>query len=136
MKRFANRCSDAEQARIIETLAEVFPRVIPLGWHQFGHDDYYNCRWLESTDGMRVCVEVEFVDEALWLHVSFSRKTRDPSYFDMVRVKETFIGAERKAIMVLPKRSEHYSFAKHCLHWYSPLDSDPLPDFRGEGGGL
>lgn len=137
MKRFANSCSEAEQARIVEAFTEAFPRILPAGWAPWGSEnDYYNCRWMLSTDGLKVAVEVEFIDDALWLHVSFSRRDRDPSYFDITRVKETFIGAERKAVMVLPKQSEHYNFAKHCLHLYSPLDRDPLPDFRAENGGL
>lgn len=136
MKRFATSCSPAEQERIVETFQRVFPRVLPAGWGQFGPDEYYNSRWLVSSDGLKVCVEVEFIDEALWLHCSFSRQGKDPNYFDMTRVKETFFGADRKAIMVLPKRDEHFSFAKHCLHLYSPLDGDPLPDFRAECGGL
>jgi hypothetical protein len=136
VKRFANSCSEQERARIVAVFAEVFPRVIPAGWSQWGDDDYYNCRWLLSTDGLKVCLEAEFIDDKLWLHASFSRRDRDPNYFGMTRVKETFIGANRKAIMVLPKREEHYSFSKHCLHLYSPLDGDPLPDFRAEDGGL
>lgn len=136
MKRFANTCSPVEQGRIIAAFTEIFPRVIPAGWSQSGPDEYFNCRWLESSDGMRICLEVEFVDEALWMHLSFSRRDRDPNYFDMTRVKDLFIGANRKAIMVLPKRDEHYSFAKHCLHLYSPIESDPLPDFRAQDGGL
>lgn len=137
MKRFATQVSESEQARIVATLTEVFPRVLPTGWSPIaGSDDFYNCRWLTSSDGLRVCAEVEFIDADLWLHLSFSRRDRDPNYFDMTRVKDTFVGADRKAVMVLPKRSEHYNFAKHCLHLYSPLDRDPLPDFRAENGGL
>lgn len=136
MKRFATQVSEAEQDRIVADFAEVFPRVLPAGWSQVGANDYSNSRWLESSDGMRVGFEIEFIDADLWLHVSFSRRDRDPNYFDMTRVKETFFGADRKAVMVLPKRSEHFNFAKHCLHLYSPLDRDPLPDFRAHDGGL
>jgi hypothetical protein len=137
LKRFANSCSEAEQKRIVDMFAEVFPRIVPAGWLPWGaENDYYNCRWMLSTDGLKVAVEVEFIDDALWLHVSFSRRDRDPNYFDMQRVKDTFVGVDRKAVMVLPARHEHYNFAKHCLHFYSPLDRDPLPDFRAKDGGL
>ena len=50
--------------------------------------------------------------------------------------RDLFIGRERKAIMVLPSESEHFDHHKHCLHWFSPLDRDPLPDFRHPTGGL
>ena len=137
MKRFATDLTEAERSTLLEAFGACCPRVIPAGWNPIhGMGDFWNCRWLQSTDGLRICFEVEYVDTSLWIHVSFSRRERDPNYFDMTRVKELFIGADRKAIMVLPAQAEHYNFAKHCLHFYSPLDSDPLPDFRGPGGAL
>lgn len=135
MKRFANECSEAEQDRIIATFAEIFPRVLPADWICFDAN-YFNSRWLRSTDGLKVCCEVEFNDSDLWLHVSFSRQDRDPSYFDMKRVKDMFVGPSRKAIMVLPSKEEHYNFHKHCLHFWAPIDRDPLPDFRTASGEL
>jgi len=93
-----------------------------------------------SSDGIKVIAEVEMQlhDATLdpWIHVSFSREDRMPDYADMKRVKDRFIGKKRKAIMVMPPESEHYNFHKHCLHWFSPLTRDPLPDFRAKGGQL
>lgn len=141
MKLFVTELTTFEQNRVVAALESVFPRVLPVGWRGWGADDFFNARWMISSDGLKVCCEVEMQEHEdgkrdIWLHVSFSRPDRDPSYFDMTRVKETFVGAHRKAIMVLPKREEHFSFAKHCLHFYSPLEADPLPDFRAECGSL
>jgi hypothetical protein len=45
-----------------------------------------------------------------------------------------FVGSARKAVMVLPAEEEHVNIHPFCLHLYSPLDRDPLPDFRMNGG--
>lgn len=102
-----------------------------------------------SDDGIKVIAEVEVQEERLrfsalgrsmkheyWLHVSFSREDKVPSYDDMVRVKEKFIGAERKAIQVLPAEREHFNHHPFCLNIFSPLSHDPLPDFRTADGKL
>jgi hypothetical protein len=137
MKRFATEVSDAERARMLEVFDALCPIVLPAGWSPIpGMSNFWNCKWLQSSDGLRVCLEVEFIDEHLWLHLSFSRRDRVPNYFDMTRVKELFVGDERKAIMVLPPKDEHYNHAKFCLHFYSPVDRDPLPDFRAANGGI
>jgi len=137
VKSFASELSDGEQDAVAQQFAAVFPRVLPADWRPITEmGEFWNARWLKSADGLKVAFEVEFNDGQLWIHVSFSRRYRDPSYFDMVRVKEVFFGHDRKAIMVLPKRDEHYNLHAHCLHLYSPLTKDPLPDFRTHGGQL
>lgn len=70
------------------------------------------------------------------MHLSVSRTNRDPSYFDLKRVKELFIGRQRKAVQVFPPEAEHYNHHPYCLHLFAPIDRDPLPDFRHESGAL
>lgn len=76
------------------------------------------------------CVER---DGRRWVHVSYSRPRRLPSYDDLVLVKERFIGPDRQAISVHPRRDEHVSLHPHCLHLWHCLDGDGLPDFRHMG---
>lgn len=74
------------------------------------------------------------LDDQDWLHVSISRMDRLPDYADLKCAKEGIIGAERKAIQVFAAASEHINDHEHCLHLWSPLGNDPLPDFtRGNG---
>lgn len=134
MKRPHDTLTEDEMRRIEAAFAEVSPRVLPSDWTR--GDDYVNAAWYRSRDGLRVCAEVEAHEAALWLHVSVSRGDRDPSYFDLKRVKDLFIGRDRKAIQVFPPASEHYSYHPHCLHLWSPLTRDPLPDLRNAEGGL
>jgi hypothetical protein len=70
-----------------------------------------------------------------WLHVSASRVDRIPSYSDMTRVKNAFIGVHRTAYSVWVPASEHVNIHPNCLHLWAVLEGDdPLPDFtRGTG---
>jgi hypothetical protein len=134
MKIPIDQLDEHSQKRIEAAALELFPRVLPPRWRQF--EDYANAGWWIRDDGLKVCCEVESQDGKLWLHVSLSRAESDPSYLDMTQVKALFVGAGRKAIMVLPERENHYNFHAHCLHMWTPLEGDPLPDFRREDGAL
>lgn len=74
------------------------------------------------------------LDGRRWIHVSFSRRDRMPSYDDVVLVKRLFIGRDRKAIQVHVPESEHVNIHRYCLHLWHCVDGDGLPDFRARGG--
>ena len=97
----------------------------------FGAVDYLKA-W--SHNGMSVMASVGvYDDEKEWLHVSVSRKSRIPSYEDMVMVKRDFIGDDKKAISVLPEKEYHVNIAKNCLHLFYSADN-PLPEFSNKKG--
>jgi hypothetical protein len=128
----ASELAEPDLARITCLRDGLFPRILPAAWSML--EDYLNAAHFMSADGLGVIAEVELHDDEAWLHVSFSRRNRMPSYEDMARVKALFIGDDRKAIQVLPAKSEHVNLHPYCLHLYSPIDRDPLPDFRRVGG--
>lgn len=70
-----------------------------------------------------------------WTHVSFSRRSRMPSYQDMALVKAVFIGPDKDAVMVLPRRSKHVNIHEYCLHLFT-TDDMPLPDFTQGTGSI
>jgi hypothetical protein len=72
-------------------------------------------------------------DGKRWMHVSCSRPNRLPTWDDLRRVKDVFIGKNRKAIQVMPPASEYVNIAKFALHLWCCLDGDGLPDFRTAG---
>jgi hypothetical protein len=130
----ANELSPSDVSRVECLRDSLFPRVLPSSWQLL--EDYSNAAHYMSGDGLGVIAEVELHDGDAWLHVSFSRRSRIPSYEDMARVKSLFVGDDRKAIQVLPAKTEHFNLHPFCLHLYSPIDRDPLPDFRRKDGGL
>lgn len=143
MKIMATELNAAEREICFALSQQVVPRVIPADWRIV--ERHPNALICDSTDGLRVILEVEGQIEVpglredavdFWLHLSVSRRDRVPSYFDQKRVKALFIGRQQKAIMVFPPESEHYNHHAHCLHLFSALTRDALPDFRAPGGQL
>lgn len=81
-----------------------------------------------------ICTAHVYGDGKRWMHVSFSRPDRIPTWADLRKVKDTFIGLERLAVQVFPRQSEYVNLHKYVLHLWSCLDGDPTPDFRVDGG--
>lgn len=94
-----------------------------------------------ASDGLLVLISIEldvFSGRGTndWLHASFSRKDRIPTYSDMRRVKGAVFGPNRMAVQVFPKQSDHYSLHQYCLHlWGCLTDEHYLPDFLSHKGG-
>ena len=86
-----------------------------------------NCQW------MLILVSIATYEDRLWLHVSYSLANSIPSYEQSCWVKKNIVGADRKAIMVFPQEAEHCNLHSNCLHLWSCLEADPLPDFRTMG---
>jgi hypothetical protein len=143
MKRFANDCSEAEQARIIAAFALEQRRVLPAGWMLNPAGDFYNSACWDHRAGIRVIQEVELHDDGkLWLHVSTSLHGRTsgknaavPAWKDVRVIKDAFIGPDRKAFLVLPADGEYFSMYE-VLHLFHCLDGDPVPDLRHATGQL
>lgn len=82
-----------------------------------------------SRTRMIVVWSVENRDGDDWLHVSFSYKDKMPTYGDMVKVKNLFVG-DRNAYMVFPTSATHVNTHKYCLHlWCNLTNPQPLPEF-------
>lgn len=106
---------------------------LPADWKQID-PIFPNAKTYISFDGLRVIVTDEIHDGQLWQHVSISRKNRLPTWQDIRRVKDLMIGADEKAIMVLPKQAEYVNAHPYCMHLFCNRFNDPLPDFtRGAG---
>lgn len=82
-----------------------------------------------DIEGLFVISSEEIHDGQTWQHVSMSRQSRMPNYDDLTKVKRLFIGDDRKAIMVFPEADKHVNIHPFCLHLYSCLTADPLPEF-------
>ena len=82
-----------------------------------------------TFNGLLIFASVaEYDDGNEWLHLSFSRKSKIPTYDEMTRIKRDFIGEDKKAVMILPEKENYVNIAKNCLHlFYSK--HNPLPEF-------
>jgi hypothetical protein len=114
---------------------------LPRGWRQEHFRSILLPEWqplqstedgasYESSDGLCVIVSADVeLDGKRWLHVSCSRKDRLPSWNDLRRVKDLFIGMSRTAVQVLPRQEKYVNVHPRVLHLFTCLDDDPLPDF-------
>lgn len=76
-------------------------------------------------------------DGETWLHVSVSRPNKYPTYEELKRVKEIFVGADRDAIQIFPKKRDHVNIHNYCFHLFSCLNRNGiLPDFTHGTGSI
>lgn len=73
------------------------------------------------------------LDNKHWIHLSLSRPNKYPTYDEIKRIKEIFIGNE-KAIIIFPKDSNFVNLHPYCFHLWSCLDCDIIPDFDRNTG--
>lgn len=89
-----------------------------------------NSVWLyNERRSLGVIISYQLVGENTWLHLSVSHTKRIPSHNELKEVKFIFFG-DKKAIEVFPGKEEYIEDHPNCLHLYTCLDFDPLPDFR------
>ena len=60
-----------------------------------------------------------------WFHVSVSRSDRLPTWQEIVKVKNEFMGEDREAYQVIPRVEDHINIHQFCIHLLSPLDQKP-----------
>lgn len=119
----------AERDSILR-LNEILPRILPARWVPIEGPVYGQLAFVNRTERLTViCTAAPYQDKRWWLHFSISHPTRIPTWDELVRAKELFIGVERKAVQVFAPRSEWVNQHPHCLHLFCCLSEDPLPDF-------
>jgi len=93
--------------------------------------------WQNKTLGLHVIESVhKELDGKSWKHVSVSRRSRIPSYEDLVLVKKQFIGEDKTAYQIFPKASHHVNIHPYCLHLWHCIDGDVTPDFTHGTGSI
>ena len=112
-----------------------WPVVLPADWREL--ERRADGAAYLSSDRLRViCSVAREADGKRWLHVSLSRAHKVPFWADVRRVKDLFIGPDRKAIQVLPRAAEYVNIHPHTLHLFCCLEGDTLPDFTHGTGSL
>lgn len=116
-------------SKIVDTIVAVD---LPKGWRVL--DAFEDGARFLSQDNMRVLVTVDIEEDGhVWMHMSLSRRKSLPSYEDMKIVKKIFVGDDAVAIQVFPAKKDHVNLHPNCLHLWSCLTGNPLPEFnRGE----
>ncbi len=129
-----------EQLEAIRQKAHVDPAIVrgvlarvPPCWKMQCHQEQAAIFW---CSGIQVILSVvKYEDDRIWLHVSLCGRTGPgdyhlPSWEDVKRVKNDFIGSDRWAYQVFPNEREYINQNPHVLHLYALLEGEPaLPDF-------
>jgi len=99
----------------------------PPGWERTSHA-WFQHRF-RSPDGLLVITTQDTEPDTgrSWLHVSFSRSDRMPTYDDLQLVREHFIGTDRLCLQVFPREEHYVNLHPHCLHLWCP-EFELLPD--------
>ena len=114
------------------------PVVLPPGWRA-DHFAYSHplagLKCYHHNTGLAVLFSADpFLEPGkTWLHASASCRKRVPTYDELKRVKEVFIGPNLQAIQVFPVESKHINIHPYCLHLWACVEGDGLPDFGREG---
>lgn len=113
------------------------PRVLPAGWSIRASGSVYAPKFYTrgtSQQALLVAMSAMRHDtHGAWLHVSASYADRVPTWATMCELKDLFIGPDRVAIQLHPRRAAHANLHPHCLHLWARLDADAAPDFRTMG---
>jgi len=113
-----------------QTLLGLSPKL--LRWDPQRHPDF-GVVWVRVPDDLRVLESLERHNGEEWLHVSASYATRLPTWEEMRQVKDTFIGKDREAYMILPPEERYVNDHPYVLHLWCCVDGPVLPDFRRFG---
>ncbi len=126
-----NFISDDKEKQIIECKIKSGKPRLPLTWKLIEEkEDGYMYR---HNSGLLVIISDNKEDDNnIWRHVSFSRKNRIPSYDDLKMVKNLFL-KDKKAFQIFSKDNNYVNIHKYCLHLWTCLTDDPLPEFSKNG---
>lgn len=119
------------------TVAQICPRVIPASWgvHEvipitgtFETVPGWRWRWRGAGRRLSVIMSVEdYRDGGIWWHVSLAHPHRNPTWNEIVEVKETFIGPEVPVMHLIPPRSRWLDCGTNTFHLWHRLDGDTYP---------
>jgi len=98
-------------------------KTVTKNWYETGSPYPYNSRmWKHKTIPLYVIWSIATTNiGSRWHHLQITHNDRIPSYDDLIKVKNEFLGYEIEAYQVLPKKSDYVNICDKCLHIWSPL---------------
>lgn len=79
--------------------------------------------WDHKVTNIRVLRSISLLEnKEWWIHVSVSRPDRLPTWEEMNKVRNEFIGEDVEAYHVCPRKQDYVNVAVYCLHLWAPVD--------------
>lgn len=110
----------------------------PGGWFfdKANRDDATIWFYRNPAMSLLVGISCEREDDGrAYIHLSVSHRNRIPTWGELGKAKEAFLG-DLEAYQVFPPRARYVNIHPHCLNLYAPLESPVLPDFTRKTGGI
>jgi hypothetical protein len=93
----------------------------PAHWKRVSGPTFFKA-WDHAIVPLRVLLSRSTTrDGRIWWHLSVSHERRVPSWAELSKCKEEFLG-DLEAYQVLPKRRDYVNVMPHCLHLWAPVD--------------
>lgn len=126
----------AEGRRLIAVLDKHMEGLrLPTAWEYNGRLTPWCATW-RRQDAL-VFLEPEHHDGADWWHLSMSKPKALPTWGELCRAKDLWLGPAAHAVQVLSAADEHVSVHPFCLHLWARTDGSRIvPDFRHQHGGV
>lgn len=103
-------------------------KVPPPGWKYLGRMPIGETYQHKATS-LTVISSIDTIENgngtSKVLHVSVSRKSRLPSWDDLKRAKNTFMGLDVDAYHVIPKADDHVNLHNYCMHLWAEWRQEP-----------
>ena len=119
---YRNLLAENERLRSIGCVPFSIHKAPPPGWKYLGRMPIGEAYQHKATS-LTVISSIDTIENengtSKVLHVSVSRKSRLPSWDDLKRAKNTFIGLDVDAYHVIPKADDHVNLHNYCMHLWS-----------------
>lgn len=109
--------------KITDSVPAIPPRAIlalPRNWKCFTAPGGLGKAFTNTLSGLLVLASTDIMEDgSRYLHISCSYPDRLPTWDDLKIVKNIFIGEDREAFQVLPKKEDYVNLHPHCLHLWA-----------------
>jgi hypothetical protein len=113
-------------SRITYSLAGIAPPGWIMGQRRLDGASFYFQKRRQFTAIISSAIEH---DGRRWIHLSIARRDHLPSWGELVRARDAFLGPEVRCLQVVAPTAEHVNIHDFCLHlWHCP-EGDGIPDF-------
>jgi hypothetical protein len=114
-------------------LEDYLPKSIPDEWQEYSlPETMLNCykgnakAYMSSKMNNVFFTVDDFGEGGQWLHLSVSCHQRLPTWEELKKAKETFMG-DIFAMQVLPPKNSYLNINPYVLHLFSRLDAPTIP---------
>jgi hypothetical protein len=128
--KFCSGEFDPKLEQDLSWIQEFLPVVLPSSWKLLKIVDD-GAKYQSVTNQTVIISGNRELDGNRWIHISTAFEDRLPSWEDLKKIKNIFLGKNRWAIQVFPTEDKYVNINPYVLHLWYCVDGEVLPDFTG-----